>query len=425
MSLRNTGLVSIVALAVAGATAACGSEAPTGRNSFAVNAGSGAGTGTGGTGGGGGAAGSIYAQGGASGGFILPDSSIQQDSGGTVPTQKDAACAADERDSSPVRKDIIVVFDNSSSMKCDTADQGCPDNSTGEVSGMSRIGAVRNAITDFVNAPASADIRVGLDCFPPADPLAEQCGKDYSQLDVPIAAAKDNTSAFAGVLGLLTPHLNTPTEQVLTGAYKAAKDYLAVNGGRSVAIVLVTDGMPFACNNDKTGAISAGLAKAAFEGSPDPVTKLPTAPSIETYVVGMGNVATLAAIASAGSGGKTPYIEANADATQKILDLLKAVSTMITCEYTIPTAGQKLDYGLVNVQAKVGAAGTVDKVYKVTGASQCAAAKGGWYYDVEPTATVSPTKVVLCSETCDPLKATEGSTLQVLIGCATQPAIIY
>jgi hypothetical protein len=417
MSLRNTGLVSVVALTVVGAIAACGSDAPKERNTFVGGAGSAAGPGSsGGAGasGGGGVAGAGYSAGGASGGFILPDGSVEQDSG-TGPLETDAACAADKRDSSPVRKDIIVVFDNSSSMKCDTADQGCPDNSTGEVSGMSRIGAVRNAITDFVNAPASADIRVGLDCFPPADPLAEQCTQDYSKLDVAIAPAKDNTMNFATVLGALTPHLNTPTEQVLTGAYKAAKDYLALNGGRSVAIVLVTDGMPFACNNDKTGAVSAALAKAAFEGSP----------SIETYVVGMGNVATLAAIASAGTGGKTAYIEANADATQKILGLLKAVSTQITCEYTIPTNGQQLDYGKINVQKRVGPTGDMQAVGNVKAGAECATFKDGWYYDVAPSAGVVPTKVVLCPETCEPLKATEGSALQVLIGCATRPATIY
>jgi hypothetical protein len=254
---------------------------------------------------------------------------------------------------------------------------------------------------------------VGLGVFP-GEP--DQCTADYSQLVVPIAAAKDNSYNITAAIGMLDPHLNTPTEQALTGTYKAAADYIAANPDRSVAVVLVTDGMPFACNNDKTGAVSASLAKAAFEGTP----------SIETYVVGMGEVATLDAIALAGSGGQTHYIEANADATQKILDLLKAVSTAITCEYLIPNNGQKLDYTLVNVKARVGSDGTMDPVYKVDDASKCGATTDkAWYYDVTPTDTTNPTKIVLCPETCDPLKATEGSQLQVLIGCATVPATIY
>jgi hypothetical protein len=424
MSLRTGGLVSLFTLAVVGAAVGCSSEPVTGsRTSFGGSAGSGAGAGSSGSGaasGGGGTSGggSGYtgASGqGAAGGFALPDSSVEQDTG-TVPTTSDAACAADKRNSTPVRKDIIVVFDTSSSMSCDTADQGCPDNKDGTVSGMSRIGAIRNAISGFVNAPETAEIRVGLDVFPPALDGAEQCGWDYSKLDIPIAPAKDNAGTFGTVLGGLTPHLNTPTEQVLTGAYKAGKEYITANPDRAVAVVLVTDGMPFACDNDKTGARSAALAKAAFEGGP----------SIETYVVGMGAVATLDAIALAGTGGATHYIEANADATAKILALLKAVSTAITCNYTIPTGGKTLDYGLVNVEAKVGAAGNVENVYAVSDGSKCAAAKGGWYYDIKPNPPMAvPTKITLCPETCDPLKATEGSTLQVLIGCATVPATIY
>jgi hypothetical protein len=275
-----------------------------------------------------------------------------------------------------------------------------------------RIGAVRDAINSFVTAPASADVGVGLGVFPQAP---DQCAADYSQLVVPVAPAKNNSANIGTALAALVPQLNTPTEQALTGTYTAAKAYLAANPGRSVAVVLVSDGMPYACKNDQTGAVSASLAKAAFDGTP----------SIEPYVVGLGKTATLDAIALAGTGGKTSYIAANADATQKILDLLKAVSTMITCDYTIPTGGRTLDYGLVNVQAKVGPTGTMQKVLNVPDASKCAAANGGWYYDVKPSATTVPTKITLCSQTCDPLKATEGSSLQVLIGCATEPANIY
>jgi hypothetical protein len=423
MSMRTSGLVSLFTLAMVGAAVGCSGDPATGaRTSFGGSAGTSGGAGTAGTAGtsgngGGGSSGYTGAsgQGAAGGGFELPDSSAQPDSSGPAPTTSDAACAADKRNSAPVRKDIIVLFDTSSSMSCDVANASCTMAKDTDVITTTRLAAISKAINDFVNAPASADIRVGLDVFPPALDGADQCGWDYSKLDVPIAPAKDNAATIGSTTSLLIPHLNTPTEQALTGTYTAAKAYIAANPGRSVAVVLVTDGMPFACDNDKTGAKSALLAKAAFEASP----------SIETYVVGMGNVATLDAIATSGTGGVTHYIEANADATQKILDLLKAVSTMITCEYTIPTGGKQLDYGLVNVQAKVGETGTESKVYNVSDGSKCAAAKGGWYYDVAPSSTTAPTKIVLCPETCEPLKKTEGSTLQVLIGCATEPATIY
>jgi hypothetical protein len=325
--------------------------------------------------------------------------------GGLSGDGESPTCAGEAKEGGAITLDVLIVFDNSSSMKCDTADQGCPDNPTGATSGESRIGAVRNAINGFVSAPASADLRVGLIAYPPALDGAEQCGWDYSKPDIAIAPAKDNAMTFSTVLGGLTPHLNTPTEQALTGAYTAAKAYMTANAGRSVAVVLVTDGMPFACNNDKTGAVSAAIAKAAFDGSP----------SIKTFVVGMGQVATLDAIALAGTGGATHYIEANADATAKIQALLKMVTSTITCDYTIPTGGTVLDYGEVNVRTRVGDAGFTD-LYKVVNAAACGA-KGGWYYDVNPPAT--PGKITLCPQSCDPLKAAQSSALQVVIGCAT------
>jgi hypothetical protein len=206
------------------------------------------------------------------------------------------------------------------------------------------------------------------------------------------------------------PAANTPTEQVLTGSYKAATDYMAANPGRSVAIVLVTDGIPAACGDLKDGTAAAALAKAAFQASP----------SISTYVVGIGTYPALDLIALAGSGDQTHYIPTDANVTQKILDLLKAVSTMITCDYVIPTNGMTFDYNFVSVKQRIGDGGFT-AVDKVKGAASCGNG-GGWYFDVDP-AVAKPTKITVCTETCDPLKATPDSALQVLIGCERVEAI--
>ena len=69
----------------------------------------------------------------------------------------------------------------------------------------------------------------------------------------------------------------------------------------------------------------------------------------------------------------------------------------------------------MNVEVKVGAGGTPQFIGNVANGAACAA-KGGWFYD-DPAA---PSKITLCPQSCEPLKGTEGSTLQVLIGCATQ-----
>ena len=419
MSMRNTGLVSVITLAVA---VGCSSNnASTERGTFGGSAGS-AGTsgsagisGGGGTSGGSGSAGS-YAGQGASAGFNIPDIDAMSVNEAAIPTNTDAACAADTRDSTPYRKDIIVVFDTSVSMGCDVANLTCDNPSSTDVITKTRISAIREAILGFVTAPESADIRVGLDVFPPY-PSGDQCTFDYSQLNIPIAPASQNVGQFQTILGALTPHANTPTEQVLTGAYKAANAFMAANPGRSVAVVLVTDGIPAACNNTRDGTVAAALAKTAFDGTP----------SIETYVVGIGTMPALDLIALAGSGNQTHYIQADANAGAQLLSLLKFISTAVPCEYGIPASGQ-VDYKLVNVQARVGDAGTFSQVFKVDDASKCAAAQGGWYYNIpvdQITATNIPTKIILCGETCDPLKVTEGSSVQVLFGCPTKLADIF
>jgi len=108
--------------------------------------------------------------------------------------------------------------------------------------------------------------------------------------------------------------------------------------------------------------------------------------------------------------------------TTALTTALKQISQqIIKCDYTIPTMGQELDYRRVNVQTKVGATGTPGLVGNVSDASKCAA--GGWYYDMNP-AGGKTSKITLCPQSCDPLSMTDGSSLKVLIGCATVPAMV-
>jgi hypothetical protein len=402
---------------VVGGGGASGSSGQTGQGGFTLLAGAGGSVaGSGGAGGSGGASGSTgpdypdaAAGSGAWGAWGKMDgASPCTGSGcglGGSADGESATCAGDVHEGTMIPLDVLIVFDNSSSMSCDVTD--LPDCKGNNGTANPRIGAVRNAINNFVSSPDSANIRVGLECFPPADPLAEQCTHDYATPDIPITPAKDAVTTFATVLGGLTPHLNTPTEQALTGAYTYANAYMAANPGRSVAVMLVSDGIPFACNNDQTGAVSAGLAQAAFAGTP----------SIKTYVVGMGNVTVLDAIALAGSGGETHYVVADANATAQIQALLKTVTSTITCDYTLPTIGALPDYGAVNVKTKAGDAPFTD-VYKVPDAAACGP-KGGWYYDVNPPG--KPNKISLCPQSCEPLQAASSSSMQIIIGCATMP----
>ncbi len=157
---------------------------------------------------------------------------------------------------------------------------------------------------------------------------------------------------------------------------------------------------------------ATAIAQAAFVG----------APSIKTYVIGLGFTMNLDMIALAGSGGTQHYFPATGDVTAALSAALKTISMQtISCDYAIPTMGQPLDYGAVNVETRVGSTGTPQIVGKVDSAARCGTA-GGWYYDANPP--LKPTKITLCPESCGPLTMTDGSTLKVLIGCASIPASV-
>jgi hypothetical protein len=134
-------------------------------------------------------------------------------------------------------------------------------------------------------------------------------------------------------------------------------------------------------------------------------------PQVKTYVVGIGPAGNLDELALAGSGGATRYFPATGDVAGKLAAALTTISHDVSCDYTIPTTA--VDPKNVNVQIAQGGGAKSFVTYVGTG-DKCASG-GGWYYD-NPT---TPTKITLCSQTCDPLKATKGSSVQVLYGCPT------
>src|SRR5262249_49173967 len=155
-----------------------------------------------------------------------------------------------------------------------------------------------------------------------------------------------------------------------------------------------TDGIPNGCDSTINGA--AMVAQQAFAGTP----------SIKTYVVGLGDTAALDQIALAGSGNMTHYFPATGDVTGQLTAVAQETTGTITCKYTIPT-NRTIDPNLVNVQVTPGGAMMPINLGRVMDVSGCGAS-GGWYYD-NPT---KPTQIILCDQSCDPLKATPGSVVQ-------------
>ncbi|HVY25946.1 MAG TPA: vWA domain-containing protein [Polyangiaceae bacterium] len=328
--------------------------------------------------------------------------------GGTGVVDPTKACATESRDSKPLLVDVYVLIDKSVSMFCPTTDVTC-DKSPSNTPPPTRWSAITEAVSKFVQDPASAEIGVGLGFFPLTMPVADQCEvSNYSTPIVPIAPAKDSAAAIVSQIKAQVVGGNTPTHKALAGAFEYVKSYTAQTPGHTAAVLLVTDGLPFSCGESHTTTLTVPVAQMGFASTP----------SIKTYVVGIGDTAALDALALAGSNNQTHYFDGNGDVSAKIQAALKSVSTTITCDYTIPTGGKPIDFGLVNIEAKLGDTGTSMPLGNVPSAAQCDA-RGGWYYDANPPAT--PSKITLCPQSCDPLKATENSSVQVLYGCATRP----
>jgi hypothetical protein len=314
----------------------------------------------------------------------------------------DASCAAQKQDSKPMPTDIFIMLDKSISMNCSAADAACKEASPAVPP--TRWTSVTDAITAFAAAPTNVGIGIGLGIFPSntCDPQVFATGA------TPIAPIPAGGTAVLNRIAATIPGGTTPTVPALQGAILYAKQYMLQNPGKVAAVVFVTDGMPNdVCTPPSSVQLAADAAKAGFDGTP----------SIETYVVGLGATSALDQIALAGSGGATHYFDANgADAATKLRDILKLVSKPLTCDYPIPTstATSALDYRAVDVQTQVNATSPTTNLKYVKSIFECSAVPS-WYYDVPPPGI--PTKITLCPAACDPIKASDSATVQVVIGC--------
>jgi hypothetical protein len=245
---------------------------------------------------------------------------------------------------------------------------------------------------------------------------ADSCtATDYAAPAAAIAALPGAAAAITSAINAKSPAGNTPTSAALTGAISAATTYAGANSGHSVVAVLATDGLPTECDTN-IGNV-AKIAKTAAAGTP----------SIKTFVIGVfaqGEAAVaqsnLDQIASAGGTTKSFVIQTNQNVTQQFLTALNTIrGTALPCEYPLPVPKSGTpDYTKVNVEY-TNAQGQQVVLGYVKSAANCGSA-GGWYYDVDPSTGAKPTKIIVCSNTCDMLKAGgQGSKVQVVQGCQT------
>lgn len=424
------------AIASSIALAACGGgdqAATAGANGNTGNGGSGAATPNGGNGGASeGGGGSLFTNAGGGG----------NGAGGLDECAKETAVG----NLTPV--DLVIMLDQSGSMDS-------------QVAGTTIWGLVTQALTDFVQGSGTEGLSVGMQYFPLPDgacttcnncflpnlqvtdqttntcccspPTGESCAlmngaacpgggicyqgqchsgganatcenAAYAALEVPVGALPGNAQAVISSLAGHSPGGLTPTAPALQGAINAAAAQAQATPDHTVAVVLATDGVPTECAPQDISQIAA-IAGAAAAASPP----------VRTYVIGIGDVAALNAIAQAGSGQNAFLLSANGAAGQQFLDAMNKIKgSLLACEFDIPepTSGT-LDYSLVNVQYTPDG-GMAQTVPQVPAPGDCGGNEG-WYYD-DPAA---PKKIVLCDATCDLVKSTGKASIEIVLGCTT------
>ena len=264
---------------------------------------------------------------------------------------------------------------------------------------------VGTALGTFVTLAGSAGIGAGIQFFPlPA--MAEDpaiCDVNlYAAPAVSIAPLPANGAAIQNAIVNNGPDQGgTPTRPAMEGAMAHAQWWAQQNPSHKVIIVLATDGEPNDCSSD-VGSVSA-IAASGLSGSP----------RIETYVIGIGNIASLNQIAAAGGTGQALIVDADPNvASQQFLDAMNAIrGRAVPCDYSMPPQGVSTPQ-LVNIEFSAPGV-TTQSVKNV--ASQAGCGNGGWFYD-DPA---NPNRIITCPETCNVISTTPGATVGVIVGCPT------
>jgi hypothetical protein len=187
----------------------------------------------------------------------------------------------------------------------------------------------------------------------------------------------------------------------LAGATKWALEYETMKeGAERVAVVLVTDGEPTACEtNIQSIAKYAADAYAQAE--------------ILTFAVGLqgSNESQINAIAKAGNTTEGFFIGSGNTQTA-LLAALKAIQKIsVACSFAMP---EPVDPNTPIDPQEVNVTYNSQPIKQVSGEAACGS--GGWYYD-DPA---DPSIIQICASTCDAIQADENAKVEIVLGCKTQ-----
>jgi Mg-chelatase subunit ChlD len=267
------------------------------------------------------------------------------------------------------------------------------------------------------NAGEACPMGGGMCDVPPKSCVVGGNGDDcqearYQTPAVPIQVLPTGQFALTRMLTQKLPLGGTPLGPAVRGVLDHLRARLMADPARKAALVVTSDGLPDGCERNDVGAVAADLA-AAFGG----------APSIPTYMIGVFTVEELAMarpqldmLAQSGGTKQAFLLTAGEDLNMRLLDALNQIrGAVLACEYRIPAG--TLDFGKVNVR-HTSPAGPQNIPYVET-MNRCDPMRGGWYYDVPPSAG-TPTRIIVCPATCASFTAEKSAQVDLVFGCATQ-----
>jgi hypothetical protein len=272
------------------------------------------------------------------------------------------------------------------------------------------INALKTGVINFCNDASAAGIGITGNHFPipkATDPYDETCVTDaYSNLAVPWDVLPYPT--FASWVNGLTADGYTPTYAALTGAVDACKARIASQPTHKCAVVFVTDGNPEGnCDpqGTETGTMNAlgGVAAGSY------------AAGIPVFTIGFPNLPSAGQIVIdyiAQQGGSTSaFIIQSGSMGAQFTAHLKAIQASVGCEFLMPALNPAVyDIDSVEVRYTPGG-GTTGSFPRVIAQADCSG--DGWYYDNNTT----PTKILLCPDSCTKVKADSTGSVQIYLGC--------
>lgn len=265
--------------------------------------------------------------------------------------------------------------------------------------------AVTSGLSDFFASPGTSDLRLGLQFFPLDG--AQVCSfQAYGVPAVAISSLPENAGALQEQLAKQSPAGETPTLPALQGAYEFSKGWAKGNPERAVAVLLATDDEPNVCAStlDKVEQV----AKNARSSDPP----------VATFVIGVGDLSKLDAVAAAGGTSKAFLVDGSGASTKE--QFVKALGqirdALVVCSFPLPAVpGQDLDLAKINVLLTPSGASEGEPIYKTSDLTSCSADNLEWYYE-PPNA---PTQVSLCPAACAALKAQAGAKVDLIFGCSS------